>query len=40
MFALFAMAGSVLTALIVGLYLSISMGRDEGSDWTSAPGER
>jgi len=47
MLVLFAMAGSVFAALIVGIYLSISMGEnaasvfaDEASDWSSAPGER
>lgn len=47
MLALLVMASSVIAALVVGLYLSISMGEDEApalgdeaSDWSSAPGER
>lgn len=47
MFILLAMAGTVFAALVVGIYLSISMGEDEApvfadepSDWSSAPGER
>lgn len=47
MLALLAMAGSVVAALIVGIYLSISMGEgeapasaDEPSDYSSAPSER
>lgn len=47
MLALFVMAGSVLAALAVGIYLSISMGEDEApifadepSDLSLPPGER
>lgn len=47
MIALLAMAGLVIAALAVGLYLSISLGldeaqrlADEAADLTSAPGER
>ncbi|HWV20757.1 MAG TPA: hypothetical protein VN036_07005 [Devosia sp.] len=40
MLALLAMAGSVVAALVVGLYLSISAGGGEAPDWRSAPGER
>lgn len=47
MFILLAMAGTVFAALVVGIYLSISMGEDEAtvfadepSDWSSASGER
>lgn len=47
MLILLAMAGTVFAALVVGIYLSISMGEDEApvfadepSDWSSAPGER
>ena len=40
MLALLAMAGSVVAALVVGLYLSISAGESEAPDWRSTPGER
>lgn len=47
MLALLVMAGSVLAALAVGIYLSISMGEDkapifadEPSDLSLPPGER
>jgi len=47
MLVLLAMAGSVFAALVVGIYLSISMGEDaapvfadEPSEVNSAPGER
>ena len=47
MLVLLAMAGSVFAALVVRIYLSISMGEDaapvladEPSEVSSAPGER
>ena len=47
MWSAIVMAGFVLAALVVGIYLSISMGEDEtpvfaddSSDWRSAPSER
>lgn len=38
MLSLLVMAGSVIAALIAGLYLSVSMAEDEAP--VSAPGER
>lgn len=47
MFILFAMAGSVVAALVIGIYLSLSVREnetpvlsDEPPDLSSAPGER
>ena len=39
MLALLAMAGSVVAALIVGIYLSISMGEKEAAAFADEPSD-